>query len=251
VSMEAGSGKREAGGERTFTGFPARAEATAIPNVFFADVLPRLADDAVAMGVALYAFKALQSKRGSPRFVTEEELANDTSLAAFVSAAGEPAEAVRRGLARAVDAGVLLLLSVEHEGSRRALYFLNAPADRRGMESVRTGIVDLGRVVASEPAASAPPPGIFALYEALVGTLGPGIADELAEAERLYPAEWLEAAFREAAAQNARSWRYVTRILERWAIEGRDNAATERDPAGDERYFSGKYGRILKQRLNG
>ena len=102
-----------------------------------------------------------------------------------------------------------------------------------------------------QPPADAAPPGIFALYESLIGTLSPLIADELTEAERLYPAEWLEAAFREAAAQNARSWRYVTRILERWAIEGRDNAATERDPAGDERYFSGKYGRILKQRLKG
>lgn len=239
----------EPGGETAFHGFPSSGRATAIPNVFFTDVLPRLAGDAVAVGVALYAFKALQSKRGSPRFVTEEELAGDTSLAAFVNAAGEPAEAVRRGLARAVDAGMLLRLTVEGEGPRQELYFLNAPADRRGMEAVRTGAVDLGRVVAPPPPADSAPPGIFALYESLIGTLGPGIVEELTEAERLYPAEWLEAAFREAAAQNARSWRYVTRILERWAIEGRDNAATERDPAGDERYFSGKYGRILKQRL--
>jgi DnaD/phage-associated family protein len=239
----------EPGGEPAFHGFPSSGRATAIPNVFFTDVLPHLADDAVAAGVALYAFKALLSKRGSPRFVTEEELAGDTSLAAFVNAAGEPAEAIQRGLARAVETGMLLRLTVEGEGPRRELYFLNAPADRRGMEAVRTGTVDLGRVVAPSAPADAAPPGIFVLYESLIGTLGPGIADELTEAERLYPAEWLEAAFREAAAQNARSWRYVTRILERWAIEGRDNAATERDPAGDERYFSGKYGRILRQRL--
>jgi DNA replication protein len=249
--VEAGSGKREAGQKRTFTGFPARAEATAIPNVFFADVLPRLADDPLAVGVALYAFRLLQAKRGSPRFVTLDDFLGDTSATAFMGVVDEAANSARRGLACLVDIGVLLTLSVEHEGKRCDLHFLNAPADRRGMESVRTGAVDLGRVVAPAPAASAPPPGIFALYESLIGTLGPGIADELAEAERLYPAEWLEAAFREAAAQNARSWRYVTRILERWAIEGRDNAATERDPAGDERYFSGKYGRILKQRLNG
>ena len=234
----------------TFAGFPSRPQSTAIPNVFFTDVLPLLADDIVAVGVALYAFKALQSKRGSPRFVTEGELAGDAALAAFIGAAGgDPGEDLRRGLGRAVDAGVLLGLIVEDDAAqRRELYFLNAPADRRGMEAVRTGVVDLGRVVAPAPAASAPP-AIFALYEALVGTLGPGIAEELAEAERLYPADWLEAAFREAAAQNARSWRYVSRILERWASEGRDHAKTERDPAGDERYFSGKYGRILKQRL--
>lgn len=243
--------KSEPGGETAFQGFPSSGKATVIPNVFFTDVLPRLAGDGVAVGVALYAFKALQSKRGSPRFLTAEELSGDLSLALFIGTAGESHESVRRGLARAVDAGMLLRLTVEGEEPRQELYFLNAPADRRGMEAVRTGVVDLGRVVVPPPPADAAPPGIFALYESLIGTLSPLIADELTEAERLYPAEWLEAAFREAAAQNARSWRYVTRILERWAIEGRDNAATERDPAGDERYFSGKYGRILNQRLKG
>jgi DnaD/phage-associated family protein len=97
-------------------------------------------------------------------------------------------------------------------------------------------------------------PGIYALYESTIGTVSPLIAGELADAERLYPADWLEAAFREAAAQNARSWRYVSRILERWTNEGKDDAKAERDPAGDDasgdaRYFRGKYGRILRQRL--
>jgi DnaD/phage-associated family protein len=234
----------------TFAGFPSRAQSTALPDVFFSDVLPLLADEVVAIGVALHAFKMLQTKRGSPRFVTLAELAGEPSLVGFVSAAGASSSDVERCLARVVDARMLLALEVEQDGHRQQLYFLNAPADRRGMESVRTGTVDLGRVVAPEQAQAAPP-GVFALYEALVGTLGPGIAEELAEAERLYPADWLAEAFREAAAQNARSWRYVQRILERWASEGRTDAKTERDPAGDERYFRGKYGRILKQRLKG
>ena len=89
-----------------------------------------------------------------------------------------------------------------------------------------------------------------AITRDLLGGISPLVADELAEVERQYPPEWLEAAFREAAAQNARSWRYVSRILERWAVEGPDYAKTARDPAeGGDRYFSGKYGRILKQRL--
>ena len=252
---EARSGMRDRPGapdERmTFAGFPARPRSTAIPNVCFSDVLPALADDAAAVGVALYAFQALQAKRGSPRFVAEEELRSDPSLAAYLRAAGMEGDAVSRGLARAVDAGMLLSLTVERDGQRRELYFLNAPADRRGMESVRAGTVELGSVVAHQPAEGAATPGIFALYESLVGTLGPGIADDLTEAERLYPAEWIAEAFREAAAQNVRSWRYISRILERWASEGRDHAKTERDPAGDDRYFRGKYGSILKQRLKG
>ena len=261
--MSAGSEMREAasaiddrsgrtGQGRSFAGFPSRAHSTAIPNVLFTDVLPELASDPVALAVVLYAFKALQGRHGSPRFITEDDLAADAPLVACVSAMNvETTEGIRRGLARAVDAGVLLVLRVEREGRVEQLYFLNAPADRRGMEILRTDGIEAGRIVPPAPPASVPPATIFALYELLVGTLGPGIAEELSEAERLYPAAWLEAAFREAAAQNARSWRYVTRILERWASEGRDDAATERDPAGEERYFRGKYGRILRQRLDG
>jgi DnaD/phage-associated family protein len=235
----------------TFAGFPSRPQSTAIPNVFFSDLLPALSDDASALGVILYAFNALSRSKGFPRFITADDLVADPAVAAFAGA--EPRSVIDRGLARACEIGVLLPLCVRAESGPRTLYFLNAPADRRGLEAVRSRDVDLGRVA---PAAAARDRrSIHSLYESLIGTISPLVADDLAEAERLYPAEWLEAAFREAAAQNARSWRYVSRILERWAIEGRDHAKTGRDPADGnarrERYFGGKYGRILKQRLDG
>ena len=66
----------------TFAGFPARAQATAIPNVFFSDVLPKLANDPAAVGVALYAFNVLMRKRGFPRYVTGDELASEMGLVA-------------------------------------------------------------------------------------------------------------------------------------------------------------------------
>lgn len=235
----------------TFGGFPSRAQATAIPNVFFSDVLPLLATDARAVGVTLYAFAALMGKRGYPRYITAAELAGDAGCAAYLAAVGAPVDAatIDAALRRARDAGVLASVTVETAAGTTDVYVLNAPADRRGLDAIRRREVDLGRIV--EPVAHAGTrPGVFALYESLVGTLSPLVAEELAEAERLYPQEWLEAAFREAAAQNARSWRYVSRILERWAVEGPDHAKTERDPSGEERYFAGKYGRILKQRLD-
>jgi DnaD/phage-associated family protein len=171
----------------------------------------------------------------------------DGSLAEYLRTAGVSAAAIPRAMRRAEEAGLFVSLSIEADGRTVELYFLNAPADRRGLEAVRAGAVDVGRVVQREP----PPKSrtIFTLYEAEIGTVTPAVADELTEAERLYPADWLEAAFREAAAQNARSWRYVSRILERWAAEGPDHAKTERDPGGDRRYLDGRYGRLLKQRL--
>jgi DnaD/phage-associated family protein len=251
-----------------FTGFPARAKSTAIPNVFFTDVLPQLAGDAVALTVTLAALHAISKRQGFPRYITTPEVASEPAVVALESqkvptsylSEGEAGGAeipneLRRafsgpasaGLARAVDLGVLLPLDVEQDGQRHTLYFLNTPADRRGLEAVSSGSVDIGVIAREQPPAPARS-NIFVLYESLIGTISPLIAGELAEAERLYPTEWLEAAFREAAAQNARSWRYVSRILERWAIEGPDHETTERSAAG-ERYFRGKYGSILKQRL--
>lgn len=235
----------------TFAGFPPRPQATAIPNVFFTDLLPRLADDATAVGVVLYAFNLLARKRGYPRFITRDELAADPGLTSYLLTARAPADAIDRALERAIELGIVLGLRVELEdGSTRAPFFLNAPADRRGMEAVREGRVDIGvNLAPPQEAPARDRANIYALYEQLAGTISPLIAAELAEAEREYPAEWIEAAFREAAAQNARSWRYVSRILERWAAEGPDYAKTEGDPAGADRYLSGKYGRVLRQRL--
>ena len=141
-------------------------------------------------------------------------------------------------------------LTLERDGTTAEIYFLNAPADRRARDAVRDGAVDVGAPVRRDAVPSdLARSNIYALYESLIGTISPLVSDELAEAERLYPPEWLERAFREAAAQNARSWRYVSRILERWAAEGLDHEKTDGDPAGDARYFRGKYGRILQQRL--
>jgi DNA replication protein len=234
----------------TFSGFPASAKATAVPHVFFTDVLPRLAHDPVALGVTLYALQALQRKKGFPRYLTAGDLIAEPAMLSYLMNADRDERAIDDGLRSAAGIGVLLPLTVETDGVTSEIYFLNAPADRRALEAVRSGAADIGSVVQRD---AVPPAlarsGIFALYESLIGTISPLVSDELAEAERLYPPEWLERAFREAAAQNARSWRYVTRILERWAAEGPDHEKADGDPAGDARYFRGKYGRILQQRL--
>jgi DNA replication protein len=64
-------------------------------------------------------------------------------------------------------------------------------------------------------------PNIFVLYEQNIGLLSPLIADELKDAADQYPAEWIEAAFREAVLQNKRRWNYIRAILKRWETEGR------------------------------
>ena len=62
---------------------------------------------------------------------------------------------------------------------------------------------------------------MFEMYEQNIGMLSPMIADALLEAEDMYPEDWIEDAIGEAVEQNKRSWRYISRILERWEHEGR------------------------------
>ena len=78
-------------------------------------------------------------------------------------------------------------------------------------------------------------PNVFRLYEQNIGLLTPMIAEELRDAERHFPAEWIADAFREAVAMNKRSWRYVAAILERWRVQGKDagRAPTAEIPTDD------------------
>jgi DnaD/phage-associated family protein len=217
-----------------FPGFPAGALATAIPAVFFTQLLP-LIDDADELRVTLYAVYALWRRKGYPRFVSERELRAEAPLLAALGNGGDALslERLSAGLRKAVERGSLLTLTLGEGRGREDLYFLNSPSGRRAVTLLRAGRLDLGRPLSPE---SAPPASqrrnVFQLYEANIGPLTPLVAEELKEAEELYPYEWLEEALREAALLNKRSWRYASRILQRWATEGRKREEAGRDPVG-------------------
>jgi DnaD/phage-associated family protein len=245
--------------EVPFAGFPPGAQATPIPSLFFTRLLPRLTDP-VELGLALYIFYLLHRKKGYPRFLTRDELAAEGDLALFLErASGDPAHpadgpasrsgrrraALEKGLTSLVGAGFLLTVSVQGPDGAQEIYFLNAAADRRAAELLRRGELKVGPwqpLPEAEPVE--PSRSIYALYEENIGPLTPLVADELREAEELYPQEWLRPAFERAAALNKRSWRYVARILERWAAEGPDYAQAGRDTETGARrpgQLSGRY----------
>ncbi|MBO9403829.1 MAG: DnaD domain protein [Thermomicrobium sp.] len=94
-------------------------------------------------------------------------------------------------------------------------------------------------------------PNVFALYEQNIGPLTPLIAEQLAEAIERYPAAWVEAAIVEAVHYGRRNWRYVQRILERWATEGRDHETYPRDQRArqldPDKYLRGKYAPLFSE----
>lgn len=210
----------------TFPGFPGgRLAQTPLPNLLFSELIPRI-DDLGELKTTLHVLWLLSRKTGSPRYVTLQELVGDNTLARSLNGlAATPQEAVEASLSKAVARGTLLHLLSESGADH--IYLLNSPQGRRAAEKAALGELQLTvETLRIEPATPSERPNIFVLYEQNIGLLQPMIAEELEEAERTYSQEWIEDAFRIAIENNVRNWKYIRRILERWAAEGRGDGDT-------------------------
>lgn len=222
-----------------FGGFAGIGRATAIPNAFFAGALPamRAPGDLLAF---LWTARLVQEQRGEARFVTAAQVwAAPGAADSFERLAGGRAS-LERGLAACAELGALLALDLAVGGERETVYFVNNPASRRAVARARAGELALrpDALVHEPPRERAP--DIFLLYEEHIGTITPMVGERLLAAAERFPAHLVEAAFREAAERNVRNWRYIERILERWAEEGHAHEATGQDPADRRRrYFLG------------
>jgi len=226
----------------TFAGFPDGPLANVrVPDLFFTELLPRI-DDLAELKVVLHLLWYLQQHPERPLGVNEVELRRDGVLLAGLRACGpDPRASLAEGLRRGLERGTLLRVRGTSIGSQQSWYLLNTERGRQTVRRVRAGELSLPDVDLSAEERPLPQkPSIFVLYEQNIGPLQPIIAEELEEAQRTYPADWIEDAFREAARSNARQWRYVSAILERWRRQGRDSVepGDQRDP---RRYLSGEY----------
>jgi DNA replication protein len=234
---------------KVFDGFPIKSRFTPIPNIFFSEVLPQI-DDIAEIKVTLHILWVLYQKRGYPRYVTYNELTSNPMLMKGLEGGGSTSEILRQALNQAVSRGTLLCSKLERDNEIHELYFINDDAGRKTVEKINTGELKVGSLTKGEPCpVSQEQPNIFTLYEKNIGMLTPIIADELKEAEKLYPASWIQDAFKEAVDLNKRSWRYISRILERWAAEGKHDGEPGRyskADSGPEEYRR-RYGHLLKR----
>ena len=238
---------------RKFSGFPARMQFAPVPRVFLSSLLPQITD-ITELKVTLHIFELLSGKRGTVRFVAFSELLADTSLVRSLKAAGaKPEEALRRALELANQRGTILHLDVERDGAVESIYFLNTESEKQVVARVKSGELSLPglkvREKASASVAGEPLPDIFALYEENIGMLTPMIAEELREAEKLYPEVWIRGAIKEAVNQNKRKWSYISAILESWSVEGKSDGAYQRDikKTDSNRFRKQKYGHMVKR----
>jgi DnaD/phage-associated family protein len=208
-----------------------------VPAPLLGSLLAQI-DDIAELKCTLRAVALLSQKRGYPRFVTLQELQADENLASAISADGDvqPATQIERALGSAVRRGTLAFAVVVTDGRRQPIFGLNSEADRAALEKLASQPSRWSGTYQEPPDPSVERPNVFEMYEQNIGMLSPMIADALLEAEDMYPEDWIEDAIGEAVEQNKRSWRYISRILERWEHEGRG----PRDIGGAPR-MAGRY----------
>ncbi len=220
-----------------FEGFPRNVRATSVPDPLFNSLLEEI-EDLAEIKVTLRIVWLLGQKRGRSRYVSEHDLlADSTLLRSLANNSGDPLDRIRHGLALAVTRGTFLRHAPMEE-SEGSYYLLNTEENRRMLVNRTAGF--LPDALSGNDIAVGPPPNriragstkvsIFSLYEDNIGTFGPLIAQQLAEAEDRYPPPWIDEAFRLAINENKRSWSYISGILRRWAAEGKGG---RREPEND------------------
>jgi len=232
------------------TGFPAKMEFTPIPNFFLSTILPRI-NDISELKTTLHVLAALYRKRGYPRFVTYRELLGSAGLMSSLRGAAKPPdEVLRKSLEMATKRGTIIHLVFDRDGAPEDVYLLNTESDRQIVAKIQNGELKLSGLKATEKTyiAAEEQPDIFTLYEQNVGMLTPMIAEELREAEKLYPEVWIRDAIKEAVSLNKRSIRYIVRILEHWSAEGKSDGTYQRVSKTDpDKYIKGKYGHMVRR----
>ena len=237
---------------KQFTGFPAKMQFTPLPNLFFGTLLSQISD-ITELKTTLHLFAAIYRKRGYPRFITYRELLGNASLMSSLKEATKPlGEALRNALGMATGRGTILHIVLDRDGVLEDIYFLNTDYDRQIVAKIESGELSLPglKTKGQTYIDTEEQPDIFTLYEQNIGMLTPMIAEELREAEKLYPETWIKEAIKEAVNQNKRKWGYISAILERWSTEGRSDGTYQRDSAKKEdpdKYIKGKYGHVVRR----
>jgi DnaD/phage-associated family protein len=228
-----------------FSGFPARMEYTPVPDYFLNNVMPEITD-AAELKLTLHLFRLLYYKKGSPKFVSFNELAGDAGLMASMQEQDRDAqEILRAALKSAVQRKTILHAADD-------IYLLNTEANREAAANMMEGAVPLpgmGIRRAAPEILTEKQPNIFTVYEENIGLLTPMIAEELRDAEKTYPEVWIKDAIKEAVNAGKRNWRYISAILERWKTEGKSDGTHLKDykKSDPDKFIKGKYGHAVKR----
>ena len=208
------------------SGFTSATRYVPVPSPLLGAMLKDI-DDLTELKCTLRAIWLLHhhKDREQTRPLAHSALARDPVLASC---------AIGPAMEAAVQRGIFLRVLAGEAGQEEPAYLLNTEGNRKAMAS-HHGKWALADDAPPGPGPQGDQPNIFALYEDNIGVLSPMMADQLRDAEDIYPAQWIEDAIMLAVKANARNWRYVESILKRWEREGRDDGESGRHPEADRR----------------
>jgi len=199
---------------------------TPIPTSFLTDIVPSITSmEEIQVILAVFRLSDLESGVSEP--IAEKALLRDRQLRSSLRVEGSPRAPdlrISRGIELSLARGTMIRLVSSRGRKQASWYYLNTPENRATLRLMESGQLPAPRNLWPDdepPTIAIDRPNAFRLYEQNIGPLTPLIADQITRAIEIYPDDWIEDAMAEAVAYNRRSWRYVSRILENWAAEGR------------------------------
>ena len=208
-----------------------------VPGTYVSQLM-RQVDSLAELKLTLLVFYLLSRSRDYPAYVDESDVVTrGAALLGMVEAD------CRDALDAAMQRGVFLLTELAVDGATVRVLFANIESDLEAIDRLKNRTQDAQR------GAARPVQNIFELYEQNIGMITPMVADELRDAQRTYPAEWVEEAFREAVNNRKLNWKYISRILERWTTEGKDSGAHRQGARSHDRdkYIKGRFGHLVRR----
>ena len=193
-----------------------------MPAPLLGSLLERI-DDLAELKCTLRVISLLSEKKGYPRFLALREVQADEILARSLPDNGKEKslDIIEKALGKAVKRGTLSFVVTGSGRKRQPVFGLNTESDRAALAKMANQRPPDAATEYEPLGAPVERPNIFEMYEQNIGLLSPIISDQLREAEAMYHEDWIADAFNEAVANNKRSWRYISAILERWEREGR------------------------------
>ena len=215
-----------------FQGFVKGVRYIPVPAPVFGELLQEI-QDINELKIILRIFRLLHNKKGLERYVSIDELLADRVLS--IGLGSMDLNNRRTNIIQSLESSTKrkILIKINRKDIGTSAYFLNTEFERQSMKKMP----DLEHQSDFEPWETGEDrPNIYSLYEQNIGILTPIVAEKIGEAEQKYPVEWIEEAIAEAVSLNSRNWRYISRILERWEIEGKQNGES-RKHSGKARYI--------------
>lgn len=226
---------------------PQQGDRLEIPERFFSEVLPSITNIS-ELKTSLVILNEIGIRQKKDQCLSYSNIKELEQFASIETAENQTlVQLIDLTLRNLVQLGVVFSRSSE-VGSvdPEEIYFLDDLEGHTLSENLKFGIVS-PNVTVDNPKRDTT---IFDLYEKIIGIIpGAQIAQELMEAEKTYPAQWIEDAFDEAVAQDVRRWAYIRAILASWSNGGRGNYDGKTGGRNSEsRYQSGKYGKIVRSK---